>query len=101
MEAEDVHCRLLYKNESVTMTRECGQMLTEERAVRHRLFLAMGSPGTKLYFVFFRAVLLSRIFMKFYPCVPRVKKIAMLTFIYEYGYTFPLSRVLSAFVCAH
>lgn len=33
MEAEDIHCRLLYRTERVTMTRERGHMLTEERKV--------------------------------------------------------------------
>lgn len=46
MEAEDVQCRQLYRNERVTITRECGQMLTEERAVRV-LLLLLGSTGTK------------------------------------------------------
>lgn len=33
MEAEDVQSRLLHRNERVTVARECGHMLTEERAV--------------------------------------------------------------------
>lgn len=36
MEAEDVQCCLLYRNERATIARECGHMLTEERAVRNR-----------------------------------------------------------------
>lgn len=47
MEAEDIQCRLLYRNERVTIACECGQMLTEERAVRSRRLLDMGFTGTK------------------------------------------------------
>lgn len=34
MEAEDAQSRLLHRNERVTIARECGHMLTEEKAVR-------------------------------------------------------------------
>lgn len=47
MEAEDVQCHLLYRNERVTIARECGQMLTEERAVSG-FFIFVGFTGTKM-----------------------------------------------------
>lgn len=48
MEAEDVQCRLLYRNERVTIARECGGMLMEERAVSRRWFVSrVGSTETK------------------------------------------------------
>eukprot|EP00752_Nemacystus_decipiens_P010357 g9227.t1 len=37
MAAEDVQCHLLYRNERVTIARECGQMLTEERATKEMM----------------------------------------------------------------
>lgn len=74
MAAEDVQCRLLYKHERVTIVRECGQMLTEERAVRTRVFVVW-SAGIKKCRVF-----QSR-FFRVVPCVWRVcEKAAMLTY---------------------
>ncbi|CAM9946768.1 unnamed protein product, partial [Ectocarpus sp. 8 AP-2014] len=37
MEAEDIHCRLVYRTERVTMTRERGHMLTEEQKTREMM----------------------------------------------------------------
>lgn len=64
MEAEDKQCQLLYRNERATIARECGQMLTEERAVRNRLFLMMGFTATQT--VHGLAV---RYICKSYPCL--------------------------------